>query len=120
MTDLPPRNPALGALRLFALGWAVLSLLGIVAGVLAVLYGGAWGCQDHAQGWFACTAATFMIPLSAAGSLFTALVVLLFAHLFYVAGARVRTVEPKRRSLRDKVGEAALDGAIDVVEDLLD
>ena len=116
MTTIPPRHPVLGALRLFALGWTLLSLLGLVAGVLAVGYAGAWGCVGHRLGWFGCTAATAVIPLGAAASLFTALVLLFFAHLFHCAGARVVEHAPRKRSWREK----ARGLVVDVVADILD
>jgi len=110
MNHVAPRNPLLGFIRLCALGWLLLSLLGVVVGGLAIVYAGAWGCVGNAQGWFWCTAATGLIALSALGSFFTALVVLFFAHLFYLGGAKVTTVQrPRRRSLRGFLGEVILD-----------
>ena len=117
MTDIQPRNPLLGLLRLLALIWVGFSLLGIVIGVLAVVYAGAYGCVDHAQGWFACTAATGLLPLSALGSLFTATIVLIFAQLFYAAGARVRDVPlPRRRTLREKARDSVVDAVVDIFD----
>jgi uncharacterized membrane protein len=112
MNHVAPRNPLLGLIRLLALVWVLLSLLGVVVGLIAILYAGAHGCVGNAQGWFWCTAATGLIAISALGSLFTALVVLFFAHLFYLGGAKVTTVEPKRRSLRGFL--------VDVIADILD
>jgi hypothetical protein len=112
MTHIPPRNPLLGLIRLLALGWLLLSALGVVVGVGAVFYAGGWGCVGHAQGWFPCTAATGLVALAALGSFFTALVVLFFAHLFYLGGAKVTTAQHKRPSLRGFVA--------DVVADILD
>jgi uncharacterized membrane protein len=112
MSHVDPRNPLLGLIRLCALAWVLLSLLGVVVGLLAIVYAGSWGCVGNAQGWFWCTAATGLVAVSALGSLFTALVVLFFAHLFYLGGAKVTTVERKRRSLRGFL--------VDVVADILD
>ena len=113
MNHVSPRNPLLGLIRLAALAWVLLSLLGVVVGLVAIIYAGGWGCVGNQQGWFWCTAATGLIALSALGSLFTALVVLFFAHLFYLGGAKVTTVQaPRRRSLRGFL--------VDVVADILD
>jgi hypothetical protein len=113
MSHVNPRNPLLGLIRLCALAWVLLSLLGVVVGALAVVYAGGWGCVGNAQGWFWCTAATGLIVVSALGSLFTALVVLFFAHLFYLGGAKVTTVQrPRRRWLRGFL--------VDVVADIFD
>jgi hypothetical protein len=112
MNSVAPRNPLLGLVRLLALVWVLLSLLGVAVGLAAIIYAGSWGCLGNAQGWFWCTAATGLIALASLGSLFTALVVLFFAHLFYLGGAKVTTVERKRRSLRGLL--------VDVIADILD
>src|SRR5688500_11929102 len=103
MADIAPRNPVLGLLRLLALAWTLLSLLGVGLGMLAVLYAFAWGCLDSASGYATCAAPTIMLPVVALSSLFVSAVVLLFAHLFYMAGARERRVEFKRPKMRDLV-----------------
>jgi uncharacterized BrkB/YihY/UPF0761 family membrane protein len=105
MTTIRPRHPLLGIVRLLALIWTLLSLLGLGFGVLAVLYAGAWGCVGHHLGWFGCMAATTVIPFAAVSSLFVAVVVLFFAHIFYVAGAKAEDVAPRRRrSWKEKAG----------------
>jgi hypothetical protein len=116
MATIAPRNPILGIVRLIALFWTLLSLLGFGLGVLAVAYAGAWGCVGHALGWFGCTAASLVIPLGAAVSLFTAGVVLFFSHLFYVAGARSEEVRKRKRTWREK----SVGVVLEVVTDIFD
>jgi hypothetical protein len=113
MTDIAPRSPILGLLRLAALAWTLLSLLGVVIGVLIVVYAGAWGCVGNARGWFECTLPTVFIPFAAVASFASALVVLFFSHLFYVAGATARDVAPRPRpTVRGFV--------FDIIADILD
>jgi uncharacterized membrane protein len=113
MTTIQPRHPVLGLIRLFALAWTLLSLLGVIVGVLALLYFAAWGCVGHHQGWFGCTLGTAILPFAWLVSLFMAVVALIFAQIFYVAGARAERVELRRPSLRRGVrhliGEVLMD-----------
>ncbi|HZH44909.1 MAG TPA: hypothetical protein VEY50_12580 [Lysobacter sp.] len=112
MTTIQPRHPVLGIVRLLALGWTLLSLLGLVGGALALVYAGGWGCIGHHLGWFGCTFGIAMIPFASLFSLVVAVVVLFFAHVFYVAGARAERAQLRKPSLRGLVG--------DVVADILD
>ncbi|MGH8029394.1 MAG: hypothetical protein ACREO3_05610 [Arenimonas sp.] len=84
-------------MRLFALGWTLLSLLGLVLGGMFFAYAATWGCVGAPQGWLACSAPTLLIVLAAAGSLFSAVVLLFFSQLFYLAGADAKTDGPRRR-----------------------
>lgn len=109
MTDIQARNPVLGVIRMLALGWTLLSVLMLIVGLVALFYAGAWGCVGNANGWFVCTLATSMLALGGIGSLFMAVVVLFFSHLFYVAGAKVKTVEMRRPSLKTVIGDVIVD-----------
>lgn len=104
MTTIQPRNPVIGLIRLLALVWTLLSLLMFVGGLFALVYAAAWGCIGHHVGWFGCTVATGMIPFTGFASFVVALVVLFFAQLFYVAGAKGERVELRKPSLRRGVG----------------
>ena len=116
MTTIPPRSPLFAVLRLLALGWTLLSLLGLVVGVLAVIYAGASGCVGHHVGWFGCTLAVSMLPFGSAVSLVTAMTMLFFMHLFYLAGAQAEEYQSRRSSLRERAGGLVFD----VVADILD
>lgn len=110
MTTLRPRHPALRLFRLGALAWFLLSLLGIVAGLLGMLVAASWGCVGSAAGWLPCTLAVALVPLAATGSAFTAGVVLFFAQLFHMGGANVRSVDaPRRGGLRGAFGSLLAD-----------
>lgn len=112
MAEHAPRNPFLGVVRLLALAWTLLSLLGVGAGLLVFLYAATWGCIGSASGWLACTGPWIVLPLASLSSLSVAGVVLFFSHLFYVAGVRSETVEFRRPKARNFL--------FDVIADILD
>lgn len=116
MPLIPARHPVPGVFRLLALLWMLLSLLGMVVGVCALLYAGAWGCVGHAVGWFGCTAATAMLPFGSLVSFVVATTMLIFAQLFYLAGMKSERVEPRRTSLKGEAKNLIIDAVIDIFD----
>lgn len=90
MADIRPRSPGVRLARNLSLLWFVLSLLGLIGAVLLVVYGMAIGCSDAASGWGVCVAGFSLAILASVSSLFMATVALVFAQMFYMAGARVK------------------------------
>lgn len=111
--DVAPRSPVLRLVRNLALLWCGLSLLGLAAAVVVLVYAAGWGCRapDNTVGWGPCMGPYVMAVPAALASLFTSAVVLLFAQLFYRAGMRREPPAPtrERTSLRRRVADAFID-----------
>jgi hypothetical protein len=116
MATLAPRSPALRIVRNLVLLWVGLSLLGLVFAVVLSLYAMGWGCTADGSmrgglSWGPCVLAYSVGILGAVTSLVCAVVVLLFAQLFYWAGADVKQGRPRRWWSREALLGEVLDAA---------
>lgn len=115
MTSIAARSPGLRVARNIALAWLLLSLLGLAAAIVFTVYGAGAVCPGFSNGigdWIGCAIGFSTSIIAALVSIFASAVVLLFAQLFYMAGATVRTA----RAGRVGIGDELLDAAVDVID----